>query len=51
MVVKKGDTVVAGQLLGTVSDPTAYYVEEGPNLYFMLTKDGEPVDPAAYFED
>ena len=41
----------AGQLLGTVSDPTAYYVEEGPNLYFMLTKDGEPVDPAAYFED
>ena len=51
VVVKKGDTVVAGQLLGTVSDPTAYYVEEGPNLYFMLTKDGEPVDPAAYFED
>ena len=51
VVVKKGDTVVAGQLLGTVSDPTAYYVEEGPNLYFMLTKDGEPADPAAYFED
>lgn len=51
VVVKKGDKVTAGQLLGTVAGPTAYYVEEGCNLYFMLTKDGEPVDPAAYFED
>lgn len=51
VVVKKGDTVTAGQLLGTVASPTAYYVGEGCNLYFMLTKDGEPVDPAAYLED
>lgn len=51
VVVKQGDTVVRGQLLGKVAQPTAYYAQEGSNLYFMLTKDGTPVDPTAYFED
>lgn len=51
VVVKEGDTVVKGQLLGNVANPTAYYTEEGANLYFMLTKDGEPVNPAEFMED
>ena len=40
-----GDTVTAGQLLGTVAEPTAYYKEEGPGIYFAMTKDGIPVNP------
>lgn len=51
VVVKKGDKVVAGQLLGTVAEPTAYYVKEGSNLYFKLTKDDEPVDPMDFFTE
>ena len=43
--VKIGDTVTAGQLLGTVAEPTAYYKEEGPGIYFEMTKDGIPVNP------
>lgn len=43
--VKAGDIVSKEQLLGTVSEPTAYYKEEGPMLYFMVTKDDVPVDP------
>ncbi len=43
--VKAGDVVSKEQLLGTVSEPTAYYKEEGPMLYFMVTKDDVPVDP------
>lgn len=51
VVVKKGDKVIAGQLLGTVAEPTAYYVEEGSNVYFKLTKDDEPVDPMDFFTE
>lgn len=51
VVVKAGDKVTAGQLLGTVSAPTAYYTEEGSNLYFKLTKDGVAVDPTNYFAE
>ncbi len=51
VVVKKGDKVVAGQLLGTVAEPTAYYVEEGSNVYFKLTKDNEPVDPMDFLAE
>ena len=36
--VKIGDTVTAGQLLGTVAEPTAYYKEEGPGIYFCNDK-------------
>ena len=43
-----GDTVTAGQLLGTVAEPTAYYKEEGPGIYFAMTKDGIPVNPMDY---
>lgn len=47
--LRKGDKVVAGQLIGTVASPSAYYIEEGPGVYFKLTQYGEPVNPDAYF--
>lgn len=40
-----GDVVECGQVVGYVSEPTKYYSLEGPNVYFQLLKDGEPVDP------
>ena len=40
-----GDTVQCGQVVGYVSEPTKYYSIEGPNVYFQILKDGEPVDP------
>ncbi|MDO5383042.1 MAG: M23 family metallopeptidase [Eubacteriales bacterium] len=51
VVVKRGDTVTKGQLLGTVANPTAYYKEEGPGVYFKLAQFGEPIDPDSYFEE
>lgn len=50
VAVQEGQTVEAGTIIGYVSDPTRYYVEEGPNLYFAMTKDGAPVDPMIYIE-
>ena len=43
--VSVGDYVGAGESLGTLNEPTKYYSVEGPNLYFEVLKDGEPVDP------
>lgn len=48
--VQEGDTVEKGALLGYVSEPTKYYTLEGSNLYFQLTKDGEPVNPMSFIE-
>ncbi|MBQ8559932.1 MAG: M23 family metallopeptidase [Tyzzerella sp.] len=48
--VHEGDRVVQGDVLGYVSEPTKYYSVEGPNLYFQLLKDGEPVNPLEYLE-
>ena len=48
--VKEGQTVNKGELLGYVAEPTKYYVVEGPNVYFQLLKDGEPVNPLEYME-
>lgn len=50
VTLKAGDSVAAEQYIGTVASPTAYYVKEGANLYFKLTKDGVPVDPMEFFE-
>lgn len=46
----EGDVVEAGSILGYISEPTRYYVKEGSNLYFQMTKDGAPVDPVLYLE-
>ena len=50
ITVEPGQTVESGTILGYVSDPTKYYVKEGTNLYFAMTKDGNPIDPMIYIE-
>ena len=45
-----GDYVDTGEAVGTLAEPTKYFSIEGPNLYFEVTKDGEPVDPLNYME-
>ena len=45
-----GDYVNTGEMIGNLSEPTKYYSVEGPNLYFEILKDGEPVDPMNFME-
>lgn len=45
ITLNPGDRVSAGDIVGKVAKPTIYYTEEGANIYYKLTKDGEPVDP------
>lgn len=45
-----GDQVEKGQLIGFISEPTKYYSVEGSNLYFRMSKDGEPQNPMDYLE-
>ena len=49
MAVSVGSYVDEGDILGFVATPTKYYTLEGANLYFALTKDGEPVNPEVLF--
>ncbi|MDE6530459.1 MAG: M23 family metallopeptidase [Lachnospiraceae bacterium] len=43
--VSEGDYVEKGDILGYVAEPSIFYSEEGCNVYFKMTKDGEPVNP------
>lgn len=45
ITVSEGSYVNVGDGIGTVATPTKYYSLEGTNVYFKLTKDGEPVNP------
>lgn len=46
---KAEDTyVAAGDVLGYVAAPTKYFAEEGSNLYFAMTQNGQPVCPENY---
>lgn len=45
ITVSEGSYVSVGDGIGTVASPTKYYSMEGTNVYFKLTKDGEPVNP------
>lgn len=40
-----GDMVESGQVVGYINEPTKYYSLEGPNVYFQVLKDNEPIDP------
>ena len=48
--VAEGYRISEGDAIGCVSEPTKYYSVEGPNLYFQLLKDGEPVNPLEYLD-
>lgn len=50
LTVETGDQVSKGQIIGYVAAPTKYYSLEGTNIYFKLEKDGESVNPVAYFK-
>ena len=43
--LKEGDYMQVGDVVGTVAAPTKYFAEEGANVYFKLTQNGEPCDP------
>lgn len=45
ITVSEGSYVAIGDIIGSVAHPTKYYSAEGANVYFKLTKDGEPVNP------
>lgn len=46
--VSAGDYVSRGDTIGYLAEPTKYYSVEGPNLYFAMTKSGNPVNPLDY---
>ena len=48
VMVEEGDFVETGAFIAKVAAPTKYYMVEGTNVYFKLTKDGEPVNPMNY---
>jgi murein DD-endopeptidase MepM/ murein hydrolase activator NlpD len=48
--VSAGDFVSRGDVIGYISEPTKYYAVEGSNLYFAMTKSGNPINPMDYFE-
>lgn len=50
IAVSTGQYVTTGQLIAQAGTPTKYYSVEGCNVYFKLTKDGEPVNPMTYLE-
>ncbi len=43
--LKEGDILEAGDCIGTVAEPTRYYVVEGPNLYFKVMEGETSIDP------
>lgn len=45
ILVSEGSYVSMGDMIAQVAAPTKYYSIEGTNVYFKLTKDGEPVNP------
>lgn len=45
ITVSEGGFVNKGDIIGSVAAPTKYYVVEGCNVYFKLTKDGVAVNP------
>lgn len=49
--IKRGATVTAGQLLGTVGDSAMIEIAQEPHLHFEMTVGGLQVDPAEYFSN
>ena len=51
VTVTVGDTLKAGETLGTVGNSALEEVSQGPHLHFVLEKDGTKVDPMKYLGD
>ena len=47
--IKEGESVRAGQLIGTVGDTAMLEVAQEPHLHFEMTVGGLQVDPREYF--
>ena len=45
ILVSEGSYVATGDVIAEVAAPTNYFSVEGTNVYFKLTKYGEPVNP------
>lgn len=45
ILVSEGSYVSMGDMIARVAAPTKYYSIEGTNVYFKLTKDGNPINP------
>lgn len=45
VTVLPGTVIETGTLIGTVAEPSVYYINEGSNLYLKMTKDGAVVNP------
>lgn len=43
--IQEGDTLAEGQIIGTIADPSKYYVMEGSNLYFQVLENEKSIDP------
>ncbi len=51
ITVSEGSYVTTGDIIGNVASPTKYYSLEGANVYFKLTKNGEPVNPMSRLKE
>lgn len=51
VTVKEGSVVMAGDVIGVVAEPSAYYKVEGANLYFAMEKGGKSVDPTLFLAE
>lgn len=47
-LIKKGDQVKKGQVIGAVGRTAPYEIEDPPHLHFEVLKDGKNIDPQQY---
>lgn len=45
ITVQKGDSVMEGQVIGKIAEPTKYYTTEGTNLYYQVKENKNTVNP------
>lgn len=50
ITVAPNQYILQGTVVGTLAEPTKYYVVEGPNLYFEVRNTGNAVDPLTYLD-